>query len=197
MAWSDYVRNWENPCKKDDTPVEKCIRSSKRVKDMNDDKFNVAYHMWSDSHVSTCHYNQTLIEEYGEIHYIVQEMPSDFGQAIVDQSIQLEYEGIDFYHEGFHLPRFVVESIWHSGVACTILSSSIDSDSFDVVYLMGDTDDLVGAKATWRLREVPSSYVMFFHRPFQSDMMRPGAFRHEIAFPDDKFPSLWKDLEST
>ena len=162
---------------------------------MNDDKFKNNYHVWSDSHVSTCHYNETLIEEYGEVHYIVQKLPSDFGQ-VVDPSIKLEYEGINYTHEGFDLPRFSVEGVGYKGVGCKILSGSVESDSLDVVYLMGDTHELEGSRTIWRIRDVPSSHVMFHHRPFQSDMMRPGAFRSEIAFPDDKFPRLWKDIES-
>jgi hypothetical protein len=162
---------------------------------MNVDKFNADYHVWSESHVSTCHYNKTLIEEYGEIYYIVPQLPADFGQ-VVDPSIQLEYEGIKFYHRGFDLPRFSVEGVGYKGVACKILRSSVETDTFDVIYLMGDTYELEGARTIWRLREIPSSYVMFHHRPFQSDMMRPGAFRSEIAFPEDTFPRLWKDIES-
>ena len=194
-TWSDYVKNWKSPCRETNIPDKECFQSSKRIKAMNHDKFNDDYYVWSDSHVSTCHYNETLIEEYGEVHYIVQQRPIDFGH-VVDPSIKLEYEGIKFSHKGFDLPRCSIEGVGYKGVACKILSSSIESDRFDVIYFLGDTDELEGARTIWRLREIPSSYVMFHHRPFQSDMMRSGAFRSEIAFPDDAFPRLWKDIES-
>lgn len=192
-AWSTYVKKWKNPCQERGTPDQNCYLSSKRVKAMNDDKFNIEYHSWSDIHVSACHYDEMLIREYGEIHYLVHETSFDFGHTDYP-FVELEYEGIGFFHEGFLLPRYPVESVRYNGVVCKILASSIETDSFDVVYFMGDTEDLEGAKTLWRLRGLPSSHVIFHHRPFQSDLMRPGAFRHEIAFPDEVFPSLWKDL---
>lgn len=191
-AWDEHVAAWRSSCASG-SPDPTCFASSKRIKAMNHDKFNREYHAWSDHHVTTCHYNESLIEEYGEIYYLVADIPTKFDQA-VDPTIGLEYQGITYHHEGFGLPRFQIDRPRHDGVVCQIIESSREEDRFDVVYFMGDSKDLENAKGIWRIRSLPSSHLMFHVRPFHSDMMRPGAFRHEIAFPDDKFPSLWKDM---
>ena len=196
-AWNKYVNNWKSPCRPSESDLS-CFRSSKRVQAMNHDKFNRKYHPWTNTHITSCHYNPKLVAEKGETIFLRNDISNDFAQP-ADPRRMLSYEGIEYGHEGFTaLPRgFIVlsNSSHYNGRPCKVLDSSEATQTFDVVYILGETRDNVGTRKLVRLKDVPAPYIRFQVRPFHSDMMRAGAFRHELAFPDEYFPSLWKDLE--
>lgn len=165
---------------------------------MNQDKFNANFHTWSTSHITTCEYNETAVKERGETFLLNKDIPKDFNRA-VDPRQRLSYEGINYDHEGFSLPKVfnVRQQGDYMGRPCKLLGSSQENQTFDAVYFLGPSQqDPNGARKVARLKDVPARDVQFHLRPFQSDMMAAGTFRHEIAFPDESFPPLWKDLES-
>lgn len=163
---------------------------------MNDDKFNKGFHPWTSTHLTTCLYNATLIKEKGETFWIEETISTDFTKAVVDPRRKQSYMGITYGDEGFKVPTDFMDS-----KPCKILDSSAESQAFDVVYFLGaPTTSRSRAKndsssrMVARVKDVPPEAIQFYLRPFQSDMMVAGTFRHEIAFPEEEFPPLWKDL---
>lgn len=187
-AWNKHIRNWKNPCTGQDTKL--CFESSKRVHNMNLDKLNPQYHEWSQTHVSTCLFNRTVLEKEGVNYVIVKEMPVEHS---ADEQIRYSFQGIDYHHEGFSLPVYQTKDSQH--VPCKILHSDPNNQIFDVVYFIGPMQAVPGGMQIVRVRSLPEDHVTFHLRGFKSDMMNPGAFRSEIAIPDKYFPSHWKDLE--
>ena len=165
---------------------------------MNHDKFNRKYHKWTRTHLTTCHYNPQLVAEKGEEFLLDDEIPKDFYQA-VNPNRKLSYEGIEYGHEGFTaVPgSFSVDNENYYGKPCKVLDSSEEAQTFDVIYFIGESMGSrdSSTRTLVRLKDMPADHLQFHIRPFQSDMMRAGAFRHEIAFPEESFPPLWEDLE--
>ncbi len=191
-AWLTHVDQWQSPC---NDPADDCFNSSKQVKDMNKDKFNKSFHQWTSTHISICHYDKVMIETNGEIFIITEEMPRNFHELVVDSRRKLFREGIDFDHEGFNLPTYRLRDANYVGVPCKILESYDETQTFDVVYFGAfEKDDSTSSKTVTILSNIPANYVRFQVRPFESDMMVPRSFRHEIGFPDEQFPLLWKDI---
>lgn len=163
---------------------------------MNNDKFNTAYHAWSDDHITTCRPgggNLNLGDPAIEYIFLTKTIPKEFSLA-VDPQIKQEYEGITYNNEGFKIA--VSDSR-----PCKIVQGRKNSDEFDVIFFFDSRHlprDKVKAQDAHVLipyKNLEAKYVRFQSRPFKSDMLAPTAFRHEIAIPDERFPPLWKDLE--
>lgn len=143
--------------------------------------------------MSLCFFNHTLLQSEGEIVYLSQEVPSDFTKAI-DPRRKFSYEGIKSDHEGFDdLPSYGIRQ--GNFIGCKIMESASDENTFDVVYFVGKTKEAPNDRMIVRVKSIPDTYIRYQVRPFQSDIVVPGTFRHEIGIPDDQFPPLWKDLQ--
>lgn len=60
---------------------------------------------------------------------------------------------------------------------------------YDVVVHTGAT------QGDLEVFSLPRHALRFFDNAYTSDLHVAGAFRHEIAIPDELFPLSWKDLE--
>ena len=192
-AWDTHVRNFVSPCFDHDSGP--CFRSSKLVKSMNDDKFNETYHDWSDDHFTAC-LSSNMPPTDDSIIFLI---PYNIEEPLekernVDSDGKNEYvksfRGVEYGHEGFDLAYMADD--W---VPCLILRADSEDEEFDVVYFTYETSAIVKeADVLRRMRALPSHSIKFLNKPFKSDSHWNGAFRHEIAIPNDIFPELWKDL---
>ena len=153
---------------------------------MNQDKYNSAYHPWTDDHFTICRVEKPVPETSQDFITLVESAPSDFFERMKSQE---SYEGIGYSHEGFALFKFVVDL---RSQPCVIVSSSKSRDSFSVLAF---TLSSTGKRGLMKIEDLQSKHLQFRMKPFKSDMYYPQAFRHEISIPDEAFPSLWKDLE--
>lgn len=137
-----------------------------------------------------------MLEANGEIFDIPNVVSNDFNDRVVGAGRRQFLEGIDFNHEGFDLPIYQLDGGNFMGKPCQILEGYNDTQTFDIIFFGSVAKSgSKGYKKVTYLKNAPQKDVRFKMRPFQSDMMDFRSFRHEIGFPDDLFPSLWKDLE--
>ena len=171
---------------------------------MNKDKFNLTYHSWTDDHYTTCRMD-TKLDKHAlsskDSVVITSTFPDSFAAVTNSQRIQQEYEGIYYNHEGFNIPSPEYDD--GRGRPCKIVSYDSHRETFDVVIIFNRNfakhnskaaavDDMAGK--LYRHREFPSRRVKFVGKPTTSDIHYIHGFRHEIAFPDDIFPEIWKDV---
>lgn len=193
-AWARHVAEWKNPCS---GVGGKCTKSSKLVQIMNDDKFNEAFHAWSDDYVTTCrvNLNQETVQRDGDFIFLTKEIPKSFVD-VVDMRVKQAYEGITYEDEGFKLPAFDRQYR-----ACKIIGTNREKEEFDVLFFVDPRSfskqgfQIVNdARILLQVKNLHSSFIKFQNRPLKSDLHYDGAFRHEIAISDDSFPDLWRDI---
>jgi hypothetical protein len=184
-AWDTYLREWLSPC---GSSWVLCTGSSNFVARMNLDKFNQAYHEWSDDHFVACTVEASIFEDVTNYIFLTETAPTDFFDAMNLQLTE-SYEGIGHDHEGFALARFMRDQPYQP---CLILSASRPSNEFSVLRL-----SLLSQRQRGLLKveKLPAKGLRFLERPLKSDIFHPKAFRHEILIPDESFPALWRDLE--
>lgn len=71
---------------------------------------------------------------------------------------------------------------------CNIVERSGDESSGYKYVIQPESDPGILVK------NVPHSAIRFVDKPYRSPHHDETAFRHAISFPDDVFPSIWKDL---
>jgi hypothetical protein len=132
----------------------------------------------------------------GKVTYITK--PGEEEQRQASALLPLDKDTINFHDEAFGLPK---DKFQRNAKPCKILANhGKDANTFDVVYFLDNYElserhKATGARVVIQLKDLDAQYVQFLSRPGKSDMHSPSAFRHEIAIPDEAFPSLWKDLE--
>jgi len=183
-AWTNHVKNFASPCQ----GRNKQMHSSLAVHSMNLDKFNSSFHDWSTDHFTVCQERSELEGNINQWIYLAKKSTnaSINGELLV---IDNSFKGIQWDDEGFSL-------IQETGrIPCKIISSSPEADEFDVVFFRPSTTHLEGIVEAQRLQlyiGFPANAIDFIHKPFRSDMHRPGTFRHPIAIPDNIFPAHWR-----
>lgn len=188
-AWKELARNWVNPCA---NVAEPCYRSSKLISDMNKDKFNTDYHKWTIDHAPYCTYKEKGSYQK-KVRIILLSHADQFQsfKSAVESNHVNSYLGITEEHEGFKL-----EPLYTAGgdrvFACKILESNKEAGAFEVILF--ERQKAENIVRLFHIQDFPSDSIKFRPRPFKGDMAAQGAFRHEIAIPDDSFPEIWKDL---
>lgn len=191
-AWDEHESHFmaNPPCKKKNDTAAPCFKSSKLVASMNDDKFNILYHAWSEDHFTACRRSVMPLTDDS----IIFLTPKARINGTVTQS-SFEYfasfRDIEHDHVGFDLAHMADE--W---MPCSILRVDED-DLFDVVYFTFETSTQVeNTNVLRRMRTLASPDIKFLNQPYTSDMHWSGAFRHEILISDSIFPENWKDLKN-
>jgi hypothetical protein len=162
---------------------------------MNSDPHNTKYHTWSDTHLSTCQVNSTHPWNRGEIAYL-RNTSNTLHVSISDALVKDEFLGYTYNDEGFDYPYLA----FGNPRPCKVLSSNPKKNTFDVaIFFLPHQipqeyrkEDLRGVVCVFGL---PRNDIQYMTKPLKWDWHDPMAFRHEIHFPDDKFPNLWRDLE--
>ena len=180
------MSNYKNPCSGVTGP---CFKSSKVVHSMNYDKFNEAYHEWSDDHFIQCAIAAQDVLDGEQIYLIKENRP--FSELNVLNS----YQGIGPDDYGFKLAKIHTNGGMRP---CKILKSDAARNVFDVVYYLkeGDIENPAhpGSSILVTRKDVPAAAIRFLNKPFTSDLFSPTSFRHYIGIPDEIMPPLWKDV---
>mmetsp|Transcript_28499 Transcript_28499/g.44324 ORF Transcript_28499/g.44324 Transcript_28499/m.44324 type:complete len:229 (+) Transcript_28499:1147-1833(+) len=193
-AWSEHVKKFHAGLSRKDA---KRGFSSKLLQELNADKFNSQFQMWTDDYFNVCRVANFPGTGLGKRkNYILRSRRKG-----VDERIELktgeeanEYMNITYDHEGFDLIRSG-GSYSSTFLPCTVFGLHQDSDGksndyyFDVGIFKG-----VKRRYIWRHRRVKMDFVEVIPRAAKSDQNWVGAFRHEILIPDEMIPPSWMDL---
>ena len=192
-AWDKYIEQWKSPC--GGLFSGACFASSMAIREMNIDKFNKAYHEWSENHYTACQITQSEVQKHGsEFVFLVKEKLD----PAADDSIKESYKGITYDDEGFKITPH--QHLHLQYFPCKIMASRYYREEFDVLALVNPrfvpvkSLKVKHSKVLIKLNNLPPKDVIFVPRPLKGDMNDPKAFRHEIELPDEVFPDLWKDL---
>jgi hypothetical protein len=195
-AWNDHVKKWKTPCKKG--KMADCYESSKFIMEtMNSDKHNPKYRKWTDTHLGTCQVNSTFPWTTGEIMFLKNTSNPVHLGIHNDPKVQKEYLGYTFENEGFDYPYLALGN----PRPCKVITSDPGNDTLDVVMFFhthqipSEYRRHENLRAVVRVKDLPSGDFRYLTKPLKWDWHSPKAFRHEIHFPDDVFPKLWRDLE--
>ena len=191
-AWTKHVAEFQSPCSKSEGP---CFKSSKMVLEMNDDKFNEAYHAWSEDHFTLCKRTSMPSTDDSVIFVVPRTNDTDTTKEIVGvdsdgNEFRWSFRGVEFDHDGFE-----IASVYGEWYPCQILRAEKQDNAFDVVFFTYETST-VGSEANVLRRNqyLAADDIKYLNKPYRSDMHWDRAFRHEIKIPDEIYPVLWKDL---
>ncbi|CAJ1970481.1 unnamed protein product [Cylindrotheca closterium] len=180
-AWNEHVQSWKDPCQNANHP---CYKSSISIWKMNQDKFNIQYHAWSEDHLTYCTIPQAEYEGKKDVKKVVLHLGDS-------------YLGVPWDHDGFQVSSYRDNS-GDRVFPCLVIESDEGNSKMQVAIFDNDSStNGSNESATLVLRHwkyFSHSWVSFRPRQFKGDSMNPLAFRHEIGTPNDVFPEHWKDL---
>jgi hypothetical protein len=76
-------------------------------------------------------------------------------------------------------------------VVCDLQSRQESEEHFytyTVITRLKESEDVIEVK------NVPHAAILLMDKPYTSDALAPGVFRHWIAIEDEKFPQAWRNL---
>jgi hypothetical protein len=102
----------------------------------------------------------------------------------------------EYHHDKSHWPCTVIR--------LTMDEEGNDSPQQEARYLVRIHQHSKKDETSWEehgvprfLREYPRSSIHFFTKPYATDQLLAGAFRHPIGIPDAMFPAAWKNRPRT
>ena len=190
-AWNNHVKNYKNPCRDQTQNESTCYKSSKFIQSMNNDKHNPQYHTWSEDHFILCKSEHFVKDPQTFIH-LKKFDSSSFADAV---SSKESYRGISFDDELFERHLSVNGE---RGRPCKVLSVN-DDKTFDMAVPLTGGEKRhfkIGAEVkVLSLATLNATDIVYWNKPYTTDMFATSAFRHTIGIPDEIFPTLWKDEE--
>mmetsp|Transcript_41837 Transcript_41837/g.98020 ORF Transcript_41837/g.98020 Transcript_41837/m.98020 type:complete len:392 (+) Transcript_41837:2193-3368(+) len=184
-AWNRHVEHWEPPFPTGGIGLEGeeltiLSISSKKIYEMNQNKFDEDTWTWSEDHFTVC-----------------DEIKDPLWRPL-DTVAMTEYN-VGTNHSGFEIAKMS-----ETRKPCMILDGDEEEGNFDVFYFRSYETEVEenGSYYAYEfdvVENLPAESLMFVSRPLRSDQHRNDGnrFVHEIKITDSIFPEVWKDLKIT
>ena len=99
--------------------------------------------------------------------------------------------------EGYDAIQELIDDKSEPMLPCEVLSVSQTDNGFHYSVVMFEEDEEDNSQlVNHRVDGIPRQGINFHDRPYTSDFLQHGVFRHDIRIPDHMFPPAWRNLKA-